>query len=328
MKLVEGRPLVMKMLFGSHLYGLDTPESDKDYKGILMPTRTDILMGNTDFHISKSTGTDDSKNSADDVDTEYFSLHRFIKLAAKGETVAIDMLHAEPDMVVDFNKDYLHLWRHLQLLRPFFYTKSMSAYIGYVRKQAAKYGVKGSRIAALELAITKLSNSAAAFGFDSPISHAKAFLPVNEHAQFVEQTHEKHGTQNFYEICGRKFQMTNRFDYTIENMTKILDGYGERAKLARDNNGIDWKAISHALRAGYQARAIFKNYNFSYPLAETAFLKQVKAGELDFVTEVQPVLEKLVDEVEELAAKSDFPEKCDTTEIYRFMREEHMKVFM
>ncbi len=30
--------IIFKTLFGSHLYGTDTPESDYDEKGIFMPT--------------------------------------------------------------------------------------------------------------------------------------------------------------------------------------------------------------------------------------------------------------------------------------------------
>jgi len=33
---------IVEMVFGSHLYGTDTPESDKDYKGVFMPARDDI----------------------------------------------------------------------------------------------------------------------------------------------------------------------------------------------------------------------------------------------------------------------------------------------
>jgi len=135
--------LIMKCLFGSHLYGLQTPSSDKDYKGIYLPERDDLLLGNYAKHYSQSTGDDKSKNTADDIDVEIFSLPYFIELACKGETVAIDMLHANntlPELISDI-KPLWTIWHDIQLKRKMFYTKDMKSYVGYARKQANKYGV-------------------------------------------------------------------------------------------------------------------------------------------------------------------------------------------
>ena len=37
--------LIVKMVFGSHLYGTNTPQSDKDFKGVFMPTNEQIYLG-------------------------------------------------------------------------------------------------------------------------------------------------------------------------------------------------------------------------------------------------------------------------------------------
>ncbi len=72
------------------------------------------------------------------------------------------------------------------------------------------------------------------------------------------------------------------------------------------------KAVSHAFRAGYQARDIYTDGDFEYPLKEIDFIKDVKLGNLDYKTQVAPELEKLVDEVNELADNSNLPKKVDT----------------
>ena len=69
--------------------------------------------------------------------------------------------------------------------------------------------------------------------------------------------------------------------------------------------------MSHALRAGYQARDIYRDDDFSYPLKETEFLKQVKQGKLDFA-QVGSELERLVAEIENLSENSNLPEHVDT----------------
>ncbi|QQV91959.1 hypothetical protein vBKpMFBKp34_100 [Klebsiella phage vB_KpM_FBKp34] len=60
--------IVMETIFGSHLYGLNTPNSDTDYKGIFIPDAKDILLGKAPKTIQSSTGDKHSKNTKDDID--------------------------------------------------------------------------------------------------------------------------------------------------------------------------------------------------------------------------------------------------------------------
>lgn len=301
--------MVVKMLFGSHLYGTATENSDRDYKGVFLPSGEDILLQKANSHISESTGKDNAKNTNQDVDLEMFSLQKFLDLAYKGETVAIDMLHAPKSMLIRGSD----LWDELQANRSKFYCKNMRAYLGYVRKQAAKYGVKGSRLSVVEEAI-KIGKHGLNNGTGSkPFILLDIFhlLPIGEHSSFVEHDHPSTGKQYFYEIVGRKFQSTLKIPMFINALEKIYDNYGHRAQQAKDNEGIDWKAISHALRAGYQLRGIYRDGGFEYPLNESDFLLKVKKGELDYMSVVQPALEELVDEVQGLADNSSLPEKPD-----------------
>lgn len=100
---------IVKMLFGSHLYGTDTEESDKDYKGIFLPPFEDCVLNKIPKSLNKSTSGKDSKNTKDDIDEEIFSLQYFIKLACEGQTVAIDMLHAPDEMIIETSD----IWKEL-----------------------------------------------------------------------------------------------------------------------------------------------------------------------------------------------------------------------
>ena len=65
--------LIVKMKFGSHLYGTATDASDIDYKGIYLPSRRDILLNRVQKCHSFTTGGDQKKNSPDDIDEEIYS---------------------------------------------------------------------------------------------------------------------------------------------------------------------------------------------------------------------------------------------------------------
>ena len=77
--------------------------------------------------------------------------------------------------------------------------------------------------------------------------------------------------------------------------------------------------MSHALRAAIQVKQIVTQNTITFPLKEAPFLLQVKEGKLDYMAEVAPVLESLMEEVEELVSKSELPEKADVAYWNKFI---------
>lgn len=311
---------VMETVFGSHLYGLETPTSDKDYKGIFLPHPKDILLGTAPKTIDTSTGDKSSKNTVDDVDRQMYSLTKFISLACDGDTVAIDMLHGDESKLIATSE----IWQYIRANRWRFYTTELTGLFGYVRKQAAKYGVKGSRLAALRevydvlqaipdywYGTSLLGNvDESNYGKRIKVGEISNRFPTNEFCRFVTDQTLKSGCQNFYEVLGRKFQSTITVAEMKKSVYKLWDEYGERARQAEANNGIDWKALSHALRGGTQLIQIFSRGDVVYPLPNSAFLKMVKAGNVPF-NQVQEELETIMCEVERLAAISNLPKEVD-----------------
>lgn len=297
------KPDVVNMKFGSHLYGLDTPNSDIDYKGIYIPTLREIMLGNYAKTFKSSTGAEHGKNVAGDIDTEVISLPRFIEMGIQGETMVLDMLHCEDPI------SNSELWWYLVDNRTKFYSKTLKAFVGYVKRQAAKYGIKGSRLADIEEAVARLKT----FNPEQSIADVQAGLYFGEFAKWITKDPQREGMpmQFFYEVNQKKYQSTNSVGYVINELEKVWNSYGHRAKQARENDGVDWKAMSHALRAGYQARDIYELGDFEYPLKETDYLLAVKTGQLDYTTEVAPELERLVEEVTVLSDNSTLPEKVD-----------------
>jgi len=139
-------------------------------------------------------------------------------------------------------------------------------------------------------------------------------LPNLEHTR--KYVDDKTGLKT-YEVCGKKLQETAKVEYVIPILEKYYSEYGGRAILAAKNMGIDFKAVSHAIRAAMQIREIFLYNDIKFPLKEAEFLREVKSGKLDYNTVVAPRLENLMDEIEELSGKSTLPNKPD----YRFWEE-------
>ena len=291
--------IIFKCKFGSHLYGTNTKNSDMDFKGIFLPTYEQILLGNipkTETQNTKVSST--SKNTKDDIDIEYYSLPYFLKMACKGETQAIDMLHVNTKNTVITS----NIWEDLQRKRSLFYTKNLNALVGYCRQQAAKYGVKGSRLDAMSKVITFLSQ----VDLNTKLYEIWTFLPEHEHI-FKDNSNKI----KMYEVCGKKFQDTVKVSYILNCIEKAYKEYGHRAELAKKNEGVDFKAVSHAIRAAMQLCEIHETGDLKYPLKHADFLRKVKNGEYDFTTEVEPVLNLYMDLAETLSEQSNYPEKVN-----------------
>ena len=293
--------IILETKFGSHLYGLDTPNSDTDIKGIFLPTIDELLLGNYPKSIKHTTGKSHQKNTKDDIDSEFYSLPYFIKLCMEGNTTALDILHATESSTLKTSE----VWEDLKSKRHMFYTSSMQSLVGYARHQASKYGLKGTRLAALEKVVEVISPLV---GISATLNDILDKLYTDEFCKIVKNVTDKE--QPYYEICGKKYHLTIKVLELHTRITDTLTQYGDRARLAQVNEGVDWKALSHALRAAYQMRSIYEDHDFEYPLKQTHFIKLVKTGEVDF-TEVKRVLEGVLERVEELSKVCNLPKHAD-----------------
>lgn len=292
--------IIVKMKFGAHLYGTATPDSDLDYKGVFLPSKEQVLLGRIPRSFNYTTGDNESRNTKEDTDIEMFSLHYFIQLACEGQTAAMDMLHAPEGMIMQKTG----IWDFIVKNRRKFYTKNLKSFIEYARRQASKYGIKGSRLNAVFQVLEMLKK-------EEPSKKLRAIwdmLPRMEHCYDVPPG--PNGMRQ-YQVCGKTFQESVTVEYVIPVLQKFYDEYGSRAKLAAENKNIDWKAVSHALRAAYQTREILTRNIITFPLKEAGFLMEVKQGKLDYLGEVAPALEEVMEEVEGLARESSLPGKVD-----------------
>tara|TARA_R110000772_G_scaffold267971_3_gene393571 strand:+ start:13094 stop:13891 length:798 start_codon:yes stop_codon:yes gene_type:complete len=242
------------------------------------------------------------------VDSEVYSLHHFVQLALQGQTVALDLLHGNREEIATQE------WYFLKDNRHRFYTKNMRSFIGYARKQAAKYGVKGSRLDAVLKAWDFLSMKGT-----TTIGDLLHELWEDEHCHLHlvplliidDKIVHFDRQQSYWEVCGKKMTFGGKASHYVPMLKQYYEQYGHRAQLASLNQGVDWKAVSHALRVGYQTMHIFQDKTFSYPLEETPYLLAVKQGILPY-NEVAGVLDRLIDALEALSLTSTLPAQPDT----------------
>jgi len=91
---------------------------------------------------------------------------------------------------------------------------------------------------------------------------------------------------------------------------RVYDEYGARARKAETNTGIDWKALSHAVRVAREAVELLETGHITFPLPYAAHILEIKTGALTYDV-VAGEIEGLLEEVEKASAASSMPDKPD-----------------
>lgn len=316
--------IIMKCKFGSHLYGLNTPNSDLDIKGVYLPTIEQIILGDYENIVDFSTNKNGSKNSKDDVDESYYALPFFLEKLLDGGIAEMDMLHARGECLLQTSD----IWEELYENRSKTYSKNQLSYMSYIRKQVSKYGLKGSRLEVAErfqeYCHYRLSQGKTRlFEFEETPEleyekkpKIKIFKdepnpnepPIEgEMAGFIIGKND----QVFYQIVGKKFQHNTLVTEALKSIDSFIESYGQRMIDAKDGKNIDWKAVSHAVRVCYQLIEIYTEGDITFPLKHRDFILSVKKGELNLLNDVAPKIEVLIELVEDLRVNSKYNDVPD-----------------
>lgn len=301
---------LLRIQHGSHLYGTNTPTSDLDYKGVFLPAGRDILLQCVPSVIDKGTGDNTTKNTKDDVDDQSFPLQKFLKMVTSGDTVGTELLFAPDWAIVEMDSD----WEMIRENKHLLLNKQCKGFVGYCQRQAAKYGVKGSRMAACRDLVVLLDHAVRERGTTAKLveieDEIRTFCATHEFSEIVNIPSQA-GKDIFHlDVVDRKVPFTNSIKNALDIFGKVYQNYGERARAAMDNSGIDWKAISHAIRVAGQAKELLLTGHITFPRPDAAFLLQVKRGEMNY-NDVAPILEQMVEEVDEASRVSPLPGKSD-----------------
>lgn len=313
--------LIVQILFGSHLYGTNTPTSDLDYKSVFVPFSRDILLQrvSNSVQIGGRNKLAGERNTQDDIDNEAYSLQRYLQLLSEGQTVAIDMLFA-PNPI-----ETTPLWEYIKFSKDKLLTKKSASFVGYCRTQANKYGIKGSRVAAAKTAMEMfekfvLKNGPAVkvgdfFGTDNET--------FDDYTYTITKETPQNKTERYFVCCNRMVGFKNTVKEAANIFRKIHENYGDRARQADNNEGVDWKALSHAVRVGREAVELLQTHQITFPLPYASHILDIKQARIPY-NQVAEEIEQLLIEVEKAAAVSTLRDEPDqmwiddlVEEIYR-----------
>ena len=311
---------LFELTFGSHLYGTNTESSDLDLKSIYLPTAREITLGSYKKTIStqrsKSTG---ERNTKDDIDIEIFSLDRYLKLLAEGQTVALDILFGIKDHHPS-NWYATWIWNQIWKNKDKLLCKDLTAFIGYSKQQAAKYGLKGFRVAALEETLQFLTTKAQharlnELNIEDFVNDIK-----NENITILNKANNQGVNETFLKVNDKLYSVNCTVSMVLHQIKRSYDEYGKRSQMAKDNQGIDYKALSHAVRVNSEGIELLETGKITFPRQDRELLLKIKTGQMEY-KEVADIIVKGLEDLNAASTKSTLRSEPDREWIDNFVEE-------
>lgn len=314
---IRGR-ILFKCYSGSKLYGTNDINSDTDIKGVFLPDKKDLLLGKVQKHYQFTTSKNGVKNNREDIDECYYSLHYFFELLSKGDTNALDLFFAytnyekvlidtpEWSVIVD-NKDKL-------------LTKCVKSYLGYCKHQSIKYSSPGDKLRnykSFRDFLSGIENKTLLEYLSCNYEEIKDLFAVEnkKFPYFGEKSFfERAKNGNYYLVINDiKFDLNESCAVNFEKANRVIESYGNRVNKVAKDGGIDYKALSHAVRVVFQVEELLKQGQITFPLKESEFIKSIKykTTKLTFEEIIKWLEEKIKYIEEELIPNSPLRDNSD-----------------
>jgi hypothetical protein len=218
---------------------------------------------------------------------------------------------------VEFWQHHSSIWLEIQHNKDRFLNSNCQSFVGYCKTQAAKYGIKGTKIAALREALDflQIADYSKLIAFEDKIRDWVKCVN-NEHISIVDIKGPNGKLEPHLQVNNRKIPFHSNFKYARGIFQKIFDEYGQRALLAEKNEGVDWKALMHAVRVAAEAYELLTTGNITFPRPEREILLQIRKGELPY-KQVAECIEQGLQNIENV--KSCLPPKADLEFIDKFV---------
>ena len=302
---------LVRIKFGSRTSTASTPASDLDFESIYMPDGRAILLQRVKGSISTRAKVE-GKRTSPARSTKNLSACNAISACSPKAGVTTDVLFAPEWSMVEAPSDE---WREIVANRNRLITRKSAAFVGYCRQQANKYGIKGSRVAAARRAIGVLEHAVETRGATAKLGAIDLLIretaEVTEHMSIVPIDHVISQERRTIGRSADAKCPIGSIKNARDMMAALVKDYGSRALQAESQQGVDWKALSHAVRVARQAIEFLSTGHVTFPLPDAAHeILAIKKGAIPYQEVAAEIEQGLVD-LEEQVPVSTLPAEPD-----------------
>lgn len=281
-----GRNIILLGLGGSHAYGLNTPNSDLDCRGVALNSKVEILT-NQNFE----------QFTNEETDTVIYSFNKIVSLLSNCNPNVIELMGLKPEHYLYRS----HIGQELLDNRKLFLSKkAIHSFGGYANSQLRRLDNKAVRLVGQAEREQHILNS---------IENAKYMFP-ERYFYYLEDSinlyidkaiQEDYDTEIFMDINLKHYPLR---DYKamwseMNNIVKDYSKIGKRNQKAIEHNKLG-KHMMHLVRLYYMCFDILENEEIvTYREKEHGLLMDIRNGKyLDENRQPIPEFYELVDELE------------------------------
>lgn len=324
---MDKRQIIFETRVGSHLYGTNRLDSDEDFQGVFIPSREDLLgIQNcpSEWSLNQKLSTT-IQNQKGDVDRKFYSLKRFLDLAAEGQPGQLELFFVTPEVTVSYEPVWSKILDNIGL---FLCRKSIVPFIGFALSQAHKASIKGENLNLIRRIMqwydTEVTAKGKSWTIRQMVEANNGYNTQLDGTKTINLAHDiklRTVTNNegftMVEIAGKNYDIGLRLKVFVANLKELEGKYGKRARAAADN-AYDYKSLMHAYRLLGEAEELltFGKITFPLPANKVQFLKTVRdgtCGDLDH----WGILNNKIDELRKIEKKSFLPEEANHAAINR-----------
>lgn len=328
------RKVIVKIKFGSHLYGTNRPESDEDYLGVFIPSTEDVFgmegcPKEWTLNEKHSVGT---KNEKGDVDYKLYSLSRYFEMLSEGQSAALEILFAPDDLIIEQSPEWAEIKNHKHL---FLSKLAITPFVNFASAQAHKSEIKGEnlnkirKILSLKQGLQNqgVINRPISFFLSEPGNGTVTLKFENELINFPYSVFENEKRINKHiHIAGFKYDIGMAIKRLMTSLEEMESKYGQRSELAA-TEGVDWKSLMNAYRLIGQAEEFLTTGNLTFPRPDREFLRSILRKE--FRVDYRADISEKTFALRAIQAKSplpDGPSHSKIRELYLKLMMEYFKV--
>jgi predicted nucleotidyltransferase len=299
----SNRKIIFKARVGSHLYGLNTPDSDEDFLGVYLPSIEDMIGLQSrpkEWTENVKLSTSD-RNTKGDIDCKYLPIYTFLKEAAEGQSQSVELLFIPNEHIIVMEPEWSRILDHREKIIS---KDSLLPIIGFAKAQASKAVVKGSNLNKIRNLLTSLSN------YVAPLRDITIKDKIVNNTLFNEEIEVLTNDYGFevIRIAGRDYDVGLSLKRFKESLIKLEAKYGTRVQNAAQHT-YDFKSVTHAFRLCFEAEDLLARSYLTFPSPCKDFLMEVKKG--NYSGDLDVDIEKRLDFLRELRDTSSLRDKPD-----------------
>ena len=317
--------IILKINAGSYLYGTNTPSSDRDYLGVYLNTKEELLGLQTSEELTQNVESkaENGRNTKDAVDCKFYELRKFCNLALKCNPTILEILFVNKENILEITPEGEEL---LKLKKEFLSRHLCNSFMGYAIAQEKKAFIKSENIKQIESLYELLriySNEILPMTVkELMVRDAVLEMEISKRVKIYKNEQNDEMFQ-----CGDlKFPMNVLVKKLIDSLKLRLDKASWR-KAGMLQYGLDYKFLSHNVRLIMEGIELLKTKNLVLPLQYKEQIKDIKEGKVEN-NKIIELMQQLKTEFRELEKNTGLPDKGNFKKINQFVVDTYYNYLM